>query len=152
MPEYNFKAALLKSQEAVHLMGDFFQSKGYEVHVPELVIAPHNVGAFSKYADQGDMFIKKDGVETKVEIKNITTQFEDTWPYKDIIVNSYTGYESKVIKPDVHIILNRNKTHYISIRNETFPHWQLRRTFDRIKKADLLFYYVDKSYANFFKI
>jgi hypothetical protein len=152
MEKYNFKKVLLKSQEAVYLMRDFFQSKGYEVHVPDLVIAPYNVGAFSEYADQGDMFIKKDGVETKVEIKNINTPFETTWPYKDIIVNSYPGYESKVIKPDVHILLNRDKTHYLSIRNDTFPYWELRRTFDRVKQQDLLFYYVDKKHARFFKI
>jgi hypothetical protein len=152
MEEYNFKKALLKSQEAVVFMGDFFKSKVYEVDIPELVIAPYIVGAFSEYADQGDMFLRKDGEEIKLEIKNINTPFTTTWPYKDVIVNSYPGYQSKIVKPDVHIILNKDKTHYISIRNETFDKWELRRTFDRVKQKDLLFYYVDKKYINFFKI
>ena len=152
MKEYNFKEVLLKSQEAVYFMRDFFIKHGFEVHVPELVIAPYNAGAFSKYADQGDMFVRKNGVETKLEIKHINTHFTNEWPYKDIIVNSYPGYESKIIKPDVHILLNKNKTHYLSIRKESFPHWELRRTFDRVKQKDLLFYFVDKQHANFFKI
>jgi len=152
MSEYNFKEVLLKSQDAVHYMRDYFQSLGYEVYVPDLVIAPHNVGAFSKYADQGDMFVKMDGIETKLEIKHINTRFTDSWPYKDIIVNSYTGYESKIIKPDVHILLNKYKTHYISIRKDSRPHWELGRTFDRVKQKDLLFYFVDKTHANFYTI
>lgn len=152
MEEYNFKKVLLKSQQAVEFMGDFFTSKGYNVYIPKLVIAPYNVGAFSKYADQGDMFIEKDGVETKVEIKHINTDFTTEWPYKNIIVNSYTGYNSKHIKPDVHILLNRNKTHYLSIRNETFPTWELKRVYDKVKKKELLFYFANKNCANFFKI
>jgi hypothetical protein len=152
MSKYNFKEVLLKSQEAVYYMRDYFEHLGYEVYVPELVIAPYNVGAFSEYADQGDMFVKKDGIETKLEIKNITTPFTTEWPYKDIIVNSYPGYESKIIKPDVHILLNKDMTHYLSIRKESRPHWELRRTFDRIKKKDLLFYFVDKSHAKFYTI
>ena len=150
--EYNFKEVLLKSQEAVYFMRDFFLSKGFEVYVPDLVIAPYNVGAFSKYSDQGDMFITKDGVEFKLEIKHINTDFTNEWPYKDIIVNSYAGYQSKHIKPDVHILLNKNKTHYLSIKNETFPLWELRRQFDRVKQKDLLFYFISKKYAKFFKI
>lgn len=152
MKEYNFKEVLLKSQEAVYFMQEYLLCKGYEVYVPDLVIAPYNVGAFSKYADQGDMFVKKNGIETKLEIKHINTDFTDQWPYKDIIVNSYPGYESKFIKPDVHILLNKNKTHYLSIRKETFPHWELRRTFDRVKQKDLLFYFVGKEHAKFFKL
>ena len=152
MAEYDFKKVLLKSQEAVEFMGEFFTSKGYNVHIPELVIAPYNVGAFSKYADQGDMFLEKDGVETKVEIKHINTDFTTEWPYKNIIVNSYTGYNSKQIKPDVHILLNKDKTYYLSIRNETFPTWELRRIYDKVKQKELLFYFADKSCANFFKI
>ena len=152
MSEYNFKEVLLKSQEAVYLMRDLFISKGFEVYVPELVIAPYNAGAFSIYADQGDMFVTKDGVETKLEIKHINTDFINDFPFKDIIVNSFTGYESKNIKPDVHIIINKNKTHYLTIRNETFPKWELRKTFDKIKQKELLFYYIQKSYAKYFKI
>lgn len=152
MAEYDFKKVLLKSQEAVEFMGEFFTSKGYNVHIPELVIAPYNVGAFSKYADQGDMFLEKDGVETKVEIKHINTDFTTEWPYKNIIVNSYTGYNSKQVKPDVHILLNKDKTYYLSIRNETFPTWELRRIYDKVKQKELLFYFADKSCANFFKI
>ena len=152
MQVYNFKRVLLKSQEAVEFMGNFFTKKGYNVHIPELIIAPYNVGAFSEYADQGDMFLEKDGIETKVEIKHINTDFEYEWPYKDIIVNSFTGYNSKIIKPDVHILLNRNKTHYLSIRNETFPTWELRRVYDKVKQQKLLFYFAKKSKAKFFKI
>lgn len=152
MRTYDFKKVLLKSQEAVEFMGEYFTSKGYNVHIPELIIAPEYYGAFSKYSDQGDMFIEKDGVETKVEIKHITTDFTYEWPYKDIIVNSYVGYESKVVKPDVHILLNKDKTYYLSIRNETFPTWEVRRIYDKVKDKELLFYFASKECAKFFKI
>ena len=152
MSQYNFKEVLLKSQESVYLMRDLFISKGFEVYVPELVIALYNPGAFSIYADQGDMFVIKNGVETKLEIKHINTDFTDNFPYSKIIVNSFTGYQSKNIKPDFHLIINKNKTHYLSISNETFSKWELKRTFDKIKNKELLFYYIEKSYAKYFKI
>ena len=95
MSQYNFKEVLLKSQESVYLMRDLFISKGFEVYVPELVIALYNPGAFSIYADQGDMFVTKNGVETKLEIKHINTDFTDNFPYSKIIVNFLSNLVAK---------------------------------------------------------
>jgi hypothetical protein len=151
--EYNFKRSLLKSQEAVEFMGNVFKQKGFDIRIPELVIAPYNVGAFSEYADQGDMFISKNGKEWMIEVKHVSMDFTPTtYKYRTLIVNSYTGYNSKIYKPDVHIILNKDRTYYISVREQTSSTWVLRRVYDKIKKDNLLFYFVDIDNVEFFKI
>ena len=151
--EYNFKRSLLKSQEAVEFMGNVFKQKGFDIRIPDLVIAPYNVGAFSEFADQGDMFISKDGKEWMIEVKHVSMDFTPTtYKYRTLIVNSYTGYNSKIHKPDVHIILNKDRTYYISVREETSSKWVLRRVYDKIKKDNLLFYFVDIDNVEFFKI
>lgn len=146
-----FKERLIKSQEAVRLFKDYFEKHGYEVNMPDLVIAPHAVGAFSKYADKGDLFITKNGETLTIEIKHSGISFNLTnWPFKNMIVNSYTGYNSKDI--NVHIILSKDKTHFASIREDTFDKWVLERKYDKYKEMDLLFYFIDTKYVKFFKL
>lgn len=148
-----FKERLIKSQEAVVLLKEYFEKHGYDVEMPNLVIAPHAVGAFSKYADQGDLFITKDNERLIIEIKHSGVDFDLTnWPYQSMIVNSFTGYNSKKDKPNVHIILSKDRTHFASIRDKTFEHWQLKRTYDRYKKDNLLFYFIDTKFVKFFKL
>jgi hypothetical protein len=147
-----FKERLIKSQEAVMLVAKYFEDHGYDVKVPKLVIAPHAVGAFSKYADNGDLFVSKGTRNLIVEVKHVSVKFEYAWPYHTMIVNSYTGYNSKEPKPDLHIILNRDSTHFASIRKETYEHWVLKRIYDKYKEADLLFYTIKADKAKFFKL
>ena len=148
-----FKERLIKSQEAVELFKEYFEKHGYDAYMPDLVIAPHTVGAFSKYADKGDLFITKDGETLIIEIKHSGITFNLTnWPYKTMIVNSYTGYNSKDPKPNVHIILSKDKSHFASIRDKTNDKWVLERKFDKYKQKDLLFYSVDIEYVKFFKL
>jgi hypothetical protein len=148
-----FKKRLIKSQEAVLLVRDYFLSRGYEVEVPELVIAPTNVGAFSEYADKGDLFVEKDGKRFIIEVKHVSTNFTDKhFPYKTTIVNSYTGYNSKEPKPDFHFILSSNKEYAFYVDKETFKLCELKRIYDKYKKADLLFYVLDIDKAKFFKL
>lgn len=151
----DFVERLKKSQEAVYFMKDYFEKKNYEVEIPELVIAPTSVGCFSKYADNGDMFIKKNGNREKIEIKQSSYTFDfNNFPFKDeVIINSIAGYESKEPKPDIHIILSKDRKYAYAIRKEKFEKEKYKKKlYDKYKKADLLFYCVKKENVTIFDI
>jgi len=150
----DFKKRLIKSQETVVFMQKYFEKKKFNVEVPELVIAPESVGAFSEYADNGDMFIEKNGIREKVEIKQSSRTFDlESWPYESVIVNSITGYDSKDPKPDIHIILSKDRKYGYAVRKEVVEeHKYLKQVYDQYKQVPLWFYFVDKQYATFFKI
>jgi hypothetical protein len=151
----NFVERLKKSQESVIFMKKYFESKNYQVEVPELVIAPSSVGSFSKYADNGDMFITKNGVREKVEIKQSSKQFDlNTNPFGEtIIINSIPGYDSKYPKPDIHIILSKDREYGYAIRKEVFEKEKFKKQlYDSYKKVELWFYLVKKEFVTFFKI
>jgi hypothetical protein len=151
----DFVERLKKSQESVLFMKGYFESKNYEVEVPELIIAPNSVGAFSKYADNGDMFITKNGLKEKVEIKQSSKEFDlNSNPFGDtIIINSIPGYDSKNPKPDIHIILSKNKEYGFAIRKDIFEKEKFKKKiYDKYKKYELWFYLVNKEFVTFFKI
>lgn len=149
-----FKKRLIKSQEAVLFMQKYFEKKKFKVEVPELVIAPESVGAFSEWADNGDMFIEKNGVREKVEIKQSSRTFDLTnWMYDTIIINSIPGYDSKNPKPDIHIILSKDRKYGYAIRKDVFEkHKYKEQIWDEPKGAYLWFYKVERKYVTFFKI
>lgn len=152
---YNdFVIRLKKSQESVIFMKKYFENKGYFVEVPELIIAPYSVGAYSEYSDNGDMFITKNLIKQKVEIKQSSRVFNLTnWPYESVIINSITGYNSKNPKPDIHIVLSKDRIYAYAIRKDTFEkNKYLKKIYDSYKKTELLFYLVNKEFATFFKI
>lgn len=144
-----FVERLKKSQQAVEFVADYYRSLGYVVEVPELVIAPHSVGAFSKYADNGDLVVMHRSMECfTVEVKHSGRNFEN-WQYPEMIVNSYTGWHSKDPKPLIHFIVAQNYEKAAWIESSTFDQWQLRSVYDRYKGKELLFYFAPIKLFNF---
>ena len=72
--------------------------------------------------------------------------------YKEIIVNSLPGYNSKKIKPDLHIILSKDRKFAAIIDNSNVDKWELRKAFDKIKKKELYFYFLKREYIKFVKL
>lgn len=146
-----FVDRLKESQKTVEAVGDYFRSRGYIVEIPKLVIAPHSVGSFSKYADNGDLFIIKNDKKYKIEVKHITRDLKD-WQYSEMIVNSFPGYESKNPKPDYHIIVSQDMDMAAIIDKGSRPYWKLKKLYDSYKKQDLLFYTIPIHLVKFFNI
>jgi len=143
-----FVQRLKASQVAVNFVAEYYKGLGYMVNVPELVIAPHTVGAFSQYADQGDLMIKKDNMSLTVEVKHSGKVFNN-WTMPEMIVNSYTGWHSKKVKPDLHFIVAKDFGSAAIIDSKTSDQWELKRVYDSYKKENLLFYFVKKELVKF---
>ena len=143
-----FVERLKKSQQSVEFAADYYRSLGYVVQVPELVIAPHSVGAFSKYADNGDLVVMHRNIEFTVEVKHSGRNFEN-WQYPEMIVNSYTGWHSKEPKPYFHFIVANNYQMAALISSDTFDQWELKKVYDKYKQKELLFYFAPIKLFNF---
>lgn len=148
-----FKDRLTESQKAVLFLKDYIESKGLKTHVPELVITP-NIQDRGDYSDDVDLvFFRKSGEEVRVEVKQFTIDFTDKhFRYNEIIVNSINGYNSKSIKPDLHIILSKGRKYAAIVDNENRDKWYLKKVFDRVKKTHLQFFFLDAKYVNFVKL
>jgi hypothetical protein len=148
-----FVKRLCESQEAVLFVKKYIESKGHKVYVPKLKITP-DVESKDEYSDEVDLiFYRKNGKTVRVEIKQFTINFTDTeFKYPEIIVNSYLGYSNKKIKPDIHIILSKNRKYVAIISLATQNKWNLKKAYDRVKKRRLYFYFLKKEYVKFIKL
>lgn len=148
-----FVKRLKESQKAVYFLRDYIEAKGFKTYVPELRIAP-NQEVRADYSDEIDLiFYRKNGDEVRVEVKQLSNYFNETnWKYNSIIVNSITGYNSKEIKPDVHVCLSKCREFAAVIDNSNLDKWYLKTVYDRVKKRDLKFYFLNKKYVKFVKL
>jgi len=148
-----FKDRLKESQNAVLFLKEYIESKGLKTHVPDLFITP-NIEDRGDYSDDVDLiFFRKNGDEVRVEVKQKTINFTDKdFIYKEIIVNSITGYNSKLIKPDLHILLSKDRKYAAVIDNNNRDKWYLKKVFDRVKKTYLQFFFLETKYVEFIKL
>lgn len=148
-----FVNRLNESQKTVLFLKEYIESKGLRAYAPELVVTP-NAESRGDYSDEVDLvFWRKNGNEVRVEVKQFSIDFTTkNFRYNEIIVNSLPGYETKKIKPDLHIILSKNKEYAAVIDNSNIDKWELRQAFDKVKKRDLYFYFLKKEYINFIQL
>lgn len=148
-----FVDRLNESQKTVLFLKEYIESKGLKVYTPDLKITPDSESR-GDYSDEVDLiFWRNTGVKVRVEVKQFSINFtNNNFIYKEIIVNSLPGYKSKKIKPDLHIILSKDRKYAAVIDNSNFDKWELRQVFDKVKKRDLFFYFLKKKYVNFVKL
>ena len=148
-----FVNRLNESQKAVLFLKEYIELCGLRSHVPELVITP-DAKSRKEYSDEVDLiFWRANGLEIRVEVKQFSIDFTDKeFRYREIIVNSLTGYNSKVIKPDLHIILSKNRKYAAVIDNFSIDKWILKKAFDKVKQKSLYFYFLQKEYVRFFPL
>ena len=147
-----FVNRLNESQKTVLFLKEYIESKGLKAHAPELKITP-DAKSRKDYSDEVDLIFWRNEKPTRVEVKQFSINFTDKqFRYKEIIVNSLPGYDSKKIKPDLHIILSKDRKYAAVIDNSNIDRWVLKKAFDKVKKKDLYFYFLDKKYIKFIKL
>jgi len=148
-----FVTRLKKSQDAVFFIANYILAKGYKVYVPKLRIAPDQESR-EQYSDEIDLiFYRENELEVRVEVKQLNINFTDIFfPYERLIVNSITGYKTKKIKPDLHILLSKNRLYAAIIDKNTFNKCYLKQIFDKIKFQYLWFYCIDYKQVKFVKL
>ena len=151
---YNqFVDRLNESQKTVLFLKEYIESKGLKAYAPELKITP-DAKSRKEYSDEVDLiFWRENNTEVRVEVKQFSIDFTDKeFRYNEIIVNSITGYKSKIIKPDLHIIISKNRKYAAVIDNSNFDKWKLKKVFDKVKRKHLYFYFLKKEYIKFIKL
>jgi hypothetical protein len=138
-----FVADLLESADYVWIVAKWMSQLGYDVRIPATKIRP-SATEMAKYADNGDLFITKNGAEKRIEVKrrpDLHFQEPKDFPYPTIIVDAAHCFDNAVPKPDTYVILNSKATHAITISvASTRNLWQLTQKYDRFKKRNRLFY------------
>jgi hypothetical protein len=144
-----FVRLMNQSYEITKLVAKWFECKGFRVEIPELRISPSWNDRLD-YSDSGDFYFFNNQGKKRVEVKY--------WPkidfksldevYANVIVNAVNSWDAAEPKPDLHIIVNKSKSHVVWINSTTKQHWYKDRVYDRRKNGERTFYFCPKRYLS----
>jgi hypothetical protein len=146
----NFIDDLLASQKAVWIAAQLLVDCGETIMMRPLSIRP-DIKDMSKYADQGDIFILREGGWRAVEVKHRTLEFtgKDDYPFPTVIVNNRHIWDRADPKPFAHIIFNKDLSVLCLVMSETSDQWKLVEKMDYAKNRMRTFYVCPKELCGF---
>jgi hypothetical protein len=139
------------SQPAVFVMAAWFSALGYEVTIPPTTKAPTH-SQWKKHADNGDIFISKNGMskKTRIEVKHLTLNAahgnktftnKDDWPFPDYMVCAQHAFDMAREKPHSIFALNPEKTHAGVVYGKDHANWwTVKRVDSRYNNMEQSFY------------
>lgn len=140
MSDQEFREAMEISRPTVLMVAEWFRTKGYTIKIPETRVRP-NYEEREKYSDNGDFFIVLPDRELRVEVKQLSHQFDSKETlFENTIVNAKHRWDNANPKPYMHVLVNRGKTHFAVIRSKTSESWFPCREWDRRKNGWRWFY------------
>lgn len=147
-----FAQDLRQSSDHVFRIARWAHDRGYAVYIPPVILRPPHEPP-SKYMDDGDLHVTKDGVCKKMNVKcSYKTDFTDTyWPYPGCLVTPKRVHD---LCPDISTYITVHPTkNYAAIMDveETFSHWTIKRYYDRVYKKEVEMYYCPKEFLKLHK-
>jgi hypothetical protein len=115
---------LNKSQPAVDLLEKIFIDLGYEVEKPELQISP-TPEARAYYFDSGDLFVTKDLIRNRVEVKEVGIKFSGRvdWKFSNFIICGKKSFDRAQPKPWLYIIVSQDHRAFGFVYTSTYHRW-----------------------------
>jgi hypothetical protein len=120
--ESSFRDVITESNKAVEKVAAWLRRKYPDAR-------PGDVAYADVYESGGDVWLTKDGIECRVEVKWISTPFTQLidWPFHDVIVDSVKCYDAPNDRPLLaYIFCNPSLNGCGVILPETKDHWRTR--------------------------
>lgn len=149
-----FKARVEASFPVVEHVRSVLTRSGLEVMKPEEhPIRPYGCFNQDGYSDNGDLFVKKNGLWRRVEVKHILKKnftSRETWPYGSVmIVDTVSGVERLKDEPLCYIDVSLDMSTWAIIPWETKIKWWDRKGQNRKKANPEMFRMCPRLYATF---
>lgn len=149
-----FKARVEGSFKAVEHVRSVLVRSSLEVMKPEEhPIRPYGCFNQDGYSDNGDLFVKKNGLWRRVEVKHILKKNFTcwrTWPYGGVmIVDTVSGVERLKDEPLCYIDVSLDMSHLAIIPWETKSEWWDRKGQNGKKVNPEMFRLCPRFYATF---
>lgn len=121
-----FLKHLDSSAEPVFIVAKYLYLKGLDVKISGLKKAKKH-SDWKKYKDDGDLFILKNDISYRIEVKGLSCDFtnEKDWPFKDFIVCAVHSFKNANLKPYAYFILNKKRTHCAIVKTINQDNWSV---------------------------
>lgn len=121
-----FLEHLENSTESVFIVARYLHKKGLDVKIKAVQKAKKHE-EWKQYKDDGDIFVYKNGIPYRIEVKGLSCNFtsDKDWKFKDFIVCAKHSYDSADPIPFSYMILNKDKTHIAIVKTTSYPLWDV---------------------------
>jgi hypothetical protein len=143
---FDYHKAMEDGHAYNHYVADLLRQFGVPgVLVPEFSIATTSEEILDKTKNEKDVLVD----DLVIEVKASSRAFKNAeeFPYNPIIVDTVYGYDSKVIKPLVYIIVSQVTKGMFVIPTASKPDWTIRTYKDLDRNIEDRFYMTNKSHC-----
>lgn len=120
----------------------YLAEHGYKVDVPALKIRK-SISEIPNFTDYPDLLWGDRIFEVKSRKLYFTCPKD--FPYRDILVDTVSGWRDKKRKPDGYICISTQTREMICLSSKTSSLWKTTRKWDHTRKIEDLFYAADKN-------
>ena len=140
-----YKSHLKKSSEGVWTVARYLFNQGYDVKVNATKIAPTR-SQYYDYVDKGDIEISGKCDTKIIEVKNVSLEFtsHNDFPYETFIVCAKKAYDRHNDKPYAYVIVNKHRTHAITVTTDTYNMWKVEELKDKRYTNYKQLFYISK--------
>jgi hypothetical protein len=143
---YNYVQAFKEGHYYNEIVAGYLRSHGINCVAPELKIAQNSQEVKEMTLSEKDVVISASG--SVIEVKSNRREFfwePSAFPYKSIIVDTVSSYESKEVKPIAYVFVSRTNGAMVTIGSSTFKKWKKVSLYDKYQEITDDFYLADKS-------
>jgi hypothetical protein len=143
---FDYHKAMEDGHAYNHYVADLLRQFGVPgVLVPEFSIARTSEEILDKTKNEKDVLVD----DLVIEVKASSRAFKNAeeFPYNPIIVDTVYGYDSKVIKPLVYIIVSQVTKGMFVIPTASKPDWTIRTYKDVDRNIEDRFYMTNKRHC-----
>lgn len=143
MGKFNYHKAMLEGHGYNLYVADLLTSFGIPgVEVPEFTMASNLMEIQDKTKNEKDVIV--DGLVLEVKSSSRSFRDVDDFPHNPLIVDTVSGFDSKMVKPFAYVIISQTTHHLFAIPVSTKPNWTIRTYYDAQRDHEDRFYMVQK--------
>lgn len=142
---HNYMKAFGEGQRVAEKVGLFLNHQGVDCKVTELSLAK-DPSEWSDYTENDKDIILPNG--DVIEVKEINQRFTgepSSWPFREVIVDTYSGYEAKKVKPIAYIFVSKQTKALLSMPTEKPRGWKVVKKWDQYRRIHEDFYFAPTS-------
>ena len=119
-----FLGHLDNSVDTMFICARYLYDKGHTVTVNAMTKSK-TYSEWKSHADKGDLEVQVHGKPRRIEVKGISTDFEDAsdWRFPDFIVCAAHSWDKADPKPLAYFIFNRKRTHVAIVYGKDSSLW-----------------------------
>jgi len=146
MTKFDYYKAMREGHGYNLYVADLLQHFGVpQVDVPDFSIATTHDEIRDKTLNEKDVIVGDLVLEVKSSSRSFTNA--DDFPFKPVIIDTVSGFDSKIIKPFAYVMISQITQGIFVIPTSTKYDWTIEKYYDGYRKIEERFYLVKKRHC-----